>query len=131
MKAMDRVFRQIIDGSVQFQIPVFQRDYSWTTEECSQLWADIVAAAADTPDRGHFIGSIVYIDSGKSGAALGQWLVVDGQQRLTTLTLLMVALRDHIRHIGWCGRDDSPTPELIDAHFLKNTLLQAGVAAHG
>ena len=123
MKAMDREFRAIIDGAKQFEIPVFQRDYSWNTEQCSQLWSDIARANAVSHDRGHFIGSIVYIDSGKSTAALGRWLVVDGQQRLTTITLLMIALRDHIVDVGWTGDDDSPTPALIDACFLKNMLL--------
>lgn len=66
---------------------------------------------------GHFLGSFVYVE-GDTGAAFSNWLVIDGQQRLATLTLLLIALRDHIREIDWDGED--PTPERIDAYFLKN-----------
>ena len=53
-------------------------------------------------------------------AGFTRWLLIDGQQRLTTLTLLLAALRDHIRDIGWTGGEDDPTPKRIDAYFLKN-----------
>ena len=123
MEAKDRPFSQIIQGSKQFKIPVFQRDYSWTTTQCSQLWADINRNSQGYAERGHFIGAIVYMAAADEiGAAFGRWLVVDGQQRLTSLTLLMVALRDHIREIDWVGGgEDSPTADRIDACFLKNT----------
>ena len=121
MKADDQSFSHIIDGSKQFKIPVFQRDYRWTTAQCSQLWKDINLNSRSDTEQGHFIGSIVYMAAEEIGAALNQWLVIDGQQRLTSLTLLMVALRDHLREVGWAGNEDSPTPERIDAYFLKNT----------
>jgi uncharacterized protein with ParB-like and HNH nuclease domain len=69
-------------------------------------------------ERGHFLGSIVYIATGDSLAGFTRWMMIDGQQRLTTLTLLLAALRDHIREIKWAGND--PTPKRIDAYFLKN-----------
>jgi len=123
MEASDRPFSQIIQGSKQFKIPVFQRDYSWTTTQCSQLWMDINRNSQESAERGHFIGAIVYMAAADEiGAAFGRWLVVDGQQRLTSLTLLMIALRDHIRKIDWTGGgEDSPTADRIDAYFLKNT----------
>ena len=118
MKATDQPFSSIIEGNKQFKIPVFQRDYRWTSAQCAQLWTDLTRN--HTADRGHFIGSIVCI-AGEAAAAFGRWLVVDGQQRLTSLTLLMIALRDHIRSTGWTGADeDSPTPERIDAYFVQN-----------
>ena len=116
MKAIDRRFTEIIDGNKQFKIPVFQRDYSWTTEQCHQMWDDIMGTSSGDVD-GHFLGSFVYVE-GDAGAAFSNWLVIDGQQRLTTLTLLLIALRDHIRETHWVGED--PTPERIDAYFLKN-----------
>ena len=116
MKAIDRRFTEIINGNKQFIIPVFQRDYSWTTEQCHQMWDDIMGTSSGDVD-GHFLGSFVYVE-GDAGAAFSNWLVIDGQQRLTTLTLLLIALRDHIREIHWDGED--PTPERIDAYFLKN-----------
>ena len=68
-------------------------------------------------DDGHFLGSFVYVHGG-GGAALARWLVIDGQQRLTTLMLLLIALRDHIRETRWAG--DGLSPERIDDEFLKN-----------
>lgn len=120
MKAIDRPFTKIINGITQFVIPVFQRDYSWTEEECEQLWSDVVEIARDTSERGHFLGSVVYISTGDTSAGFTRWLLIDGQQRVTTLVLLLTALRDHIEETGWKGADDGPTPRRVDAYFLKN-----------
>ena len=120
MKATHRFFPQIINGASQFVIPVFQRDYSWSEENCRQLWKDVLAIAEAPGERGHFIGSVVYIQSGDSSAGFTRWLLIDGQQRVTTLTLLLTALRDHIRATGWTGSEDGPTPKRIEAYFLRN-----------
>jgi len=120
MNAVQRFFPKIINGASQFIIPVFQRDYSWSEENCRQLWKDMLAIADAGPDRGHFIGSVVYIQTGDSSAGFTRWLLIDGQQRVTTLTLLLTALRDHIRETGWQGSDDGPTVKRIDAYFLRN-----------
>jgi uncharacterized protein with ParB-like and HNH nuclease domain len=119
MKAIDSPFTKIINGTTQFVIPVFQRDYTWDAEtQCAQLWRDVLRASRTGGERGHFLGSIVYIATGDSLAGFTRWMMIDGQQRLTTLTLLLAALRDHIREIKWAG--DDPTPKRIDAYFLKN-----------
>ena len=120
MNAQQRFFPKIINGASQFIIPVFQRDYSWSEENCRQLWKDLLAIADAGPDRGHFIGSVVYIQTGDSSAGFTRWLLIDGQQRVTTLTLLLTALRDHIQATGWQGSDDGPTVKRIDAYFLRN-----------
>lgn len=120
MKADDCKYSKLINGTLQFVIPVFQRDYRWTEAECDQLWRDIIQIAEDQSDRGHFIGSVVYISTGDSSAAFTRWLLIDGQQRVTTLTLLLAALRDHIIDTGWSGGDDAPTVKKVDAYFLKN-----------
>ena len=121
MQASNRAFANLIIGNKQFTIPVFQRDYSWTREQCLQMWVDIIRVSNEN-GGGHFFGSFVYV-AGTSGAAFSRWLVIDGQQRLTALTLLLIALRDHIRATGWIGKgEDSPTCEQIDTYFLKNTL---------
>ena len=98
MKATNEQLTRIINGNRQFIIPVFQRDYSWTKEQCKQMLGDVLRANKS----GHFMGSIVYAED-DSRSAFQSWLVIDGQQRLTTLTLLFVALRDHINAI------DSPS----------------------
>ncbi len=120
MKAIDRPFAKIINGTTQFVIPVFQRDYKWTEAECEQLWKDVIAIAADTTDRGHFLGSVVYVPTGDSSAGFTRWLLIDGQQRVTTLTLLITALRDHIEDSNWSGGEDTPTAKRLNAYFLKN-----------
>jgi predicted transport protein len=129
MKAIDRPFTKIINGTTQFIIPVFQRDYSWTETQCEQLWKDVLQIATDPADRGHFLGSVVYVSTGDSAAGFTRWLLIDGQQRLTTLTLLLTALRDHIQETGWTGGDDGPTAKRIDAYFLKN-VQETGTREH-
>ncbi|MEG9861711.1 MAG: DUF262 and DUF1524 domain-containing protein [Parvularculales bacterium] len=79
-----------IGGSFQFLIPIYQRKYSWDRVQCEQLWNDIIRAGKGDSIESHFIGSIVYVaDTDAHNAPL---LVIDGQQRLTTLTLLISAL---------------------------------------
>ncbi|WP_231212697.1 DUF262 and DUF1524 domain-containing protein [Helicobacter pylori] len=79
----------------QLVIPIYQRVYSWEKEQCKQLWDDIIKIGGDDKMDGHFIGSILYVlDSiTHSGNVL---LIIDGQQRLTTITLLLAALRDRL-----------------------------------
>lgn len=122
MKAIDRPFTQIINGTTQFVIPVFQRDYSWTETQCQQLWKDVLRMAQGKPEHGHFLGSVVYISTGDSAAGFTRWLLIDGQQRMTTLTLLLLALRDHIAQTGWHGGENDPTAKRVEANFLKNIL---------
>ena len=122
MKAVNQAFTTLIGGNKQFVIPVFQRDYSWTPEQCEQLWFDVLRAGDANAGSPHFMGSIVQMDTGRTSAAFGSWMVIDGQQRLTTLTLLLTALRDCIHNMEWVGGEDSPTEAKIDAYFLKNTL---------
>ena len=120
MKAINRPFTEIINGNRQFIIPVFQRNFSWTREQCEQLWRDVRRANTGEADGAHFLGSIVYIGADLSSAAFQSWLLIDGQQRLTTLTLLLIALRDHIQASSWSGGDDGPTTAKINDYYLKN-----------
>lgn len=129
MKALDRPFTKIINGTMQFAIPVFQRDYSWSESQCEQLWNDIIQIANTETDRGHFLGSVVYVATGDSSAGFTRWLLIDGQQRVTTLSLLLTALRDHICETSWTGSEDGPTAKRIDAYFLKN-LQEEGTRQH-
>lgn len=122
MQAINRRFTEIINGNRQFIIPVFQRDYSWTTDQCRDMWNAIFSASEGDEDGGHFLGSIVYVATDSVGAAFQSWLMIDGQQRLTTLTLLLTALRDCIADSGWSGDDNSPTAKRINRYFLKNDL---------
>jgi uncharacterized protein with ParB-like and HNH nuclease domain len=69
MKAIDCPFMKIINGATQFVIPVFQRDYKWTETQCEQLSKDVIAIAAAPGDRGHFLGSVVYVSTGDQRAS--------------------------------------------------------------
>ncbi|GAA8718088.1 DUF262 and DUF1524 domain-containing protein [Helicobacter pylori] len=79
----------------QLVIPIYQRVYSWEKEQCKQLWDDIIKIGGNDKMDRHFIGSILYVihDAKYSNNTL---LIIDGQQRLTTITLLLTALRDHL-----------------------------------
>ena len=93
MKASETKLLDFLHSSRQFAIPIYQRAYSWTEKECRQLWDDVVRAGSDDAISVHFVGSIVYID--KADANLTSWeplLVIDGQQRLTSVSLLLAAL---------------------------------------
>ncbi len=95
MKATEAKLLAFLKKAPQFVIPIYQRTYSWTEKECRQLWDDILRAGRDSAISVHFIGSIVYVEEG-----LGQithqapLLVIDGQQRLTTVSLLLAALAE-------------------------------------
>src|SRR5437867_11868877 len=93
-------FLKFMQGAKQFHIPIYQRTYSWTLKQCEQLWNDIVRTG-DPAVKGHFVGSIVYIEKGLyQVASVPQLLVIDGQQRLTTLSLLLAALGKAIQTSG-------------------------------
>lgn len=95
MKAAESNLLEFISKSPQFVIPIYQRTYSWTKNECSQLWEDILRAGENDKIKAHFIGAIVYIQNGLySVTAQSSLLVIDGQQRLTTVILLLTALSD-------------------------------------
>ncbi|MFB1300890.1 DUF262 domain-containing protein [Helicobacter pylori] len=78
----------------QFVIPIYQRVYSWGKEQCEQLWDDIIKIGGNDKMNGHFIGSILYVLDGNTPSS--PLLIIDGQQRLTTITLLCIALRSHL-----------------------------------
>lgn len=95
MKATEAKLLAFLKKSPQFVIPIYQRTYSWTERECRQLWDDVVRAGSNPAVTGHFVGSIVYIEQGLfQVATLSPLLVIDGQQRLTTVTLLIAALAE-------------------------------------
>ncbi|GAA8059242.1 DUF262 and DUF1524 domain-containing protein [Helicobacter pylori] len=94
----------------QLVIPIYQRVYSWEKKQCKELWDDITKIGGNDKMDGHFIGSILYMLDGitHSDNAL---LIIDGQQRLTTITLLLTALRDH-----WSDKRKE-----IEDHYLINS----------
>ena len=125
MKAQNTTIREFLDGTKQFVIPVFQRDYTWEEGNWRQFWNDVYHDGTEGGGPGHFVGSIVHVNDSPL-ATMNRSLVIDGQQRLTTFSILCAALRDYIRSAGW---DDGPTPEQIDGMLLRNH-LQTGEAVY-
>ncbi|GAA7282454.1 DUF262 and DUF1524 domain-containing protein [Helicobacter pylori] len=95
----------------QFVIPIYQRVYSWEKEQCKELWDDIIKIGGDDKMDGHFIGSILYVLGGITHS--DPLLIIDGQQRLTTITLLFIALRNHL--------SDEVKRKEIENHYLINS----------
>ncbi len=96
----------------QLVIPIYQRLYSWKKEQCKQLWDDIIKIGGDDKMDGHFIGSILYVLDGITHSN-NTLLIIDGQQRLTTITLLLTALRNHL--------SDEVKRKEIENHYLINS----------
>jgi len=93
LEAHDKLIREIFEGSYQFEIPDYQRPYAWTTEQATELFDDLYSAMQDARAAGassqYFLGSIVLIKADRDPKSF----VVDGQQRLSTLTILLAVLR--------------------------------------
>ncbi|MFP6065397.1 DUF262 domain-containing protein [Helicobacter pylori] len=100
----------------QFVIPIYQRVYSWEKEQCKQLWDDIIKTGGNDQIEGHFIGSIVFVHDGIYTTNYNELLIIDGQQRLTTITLLFIALRDHLN-------DENELLEKFSCQKIQNRYL--------
>ena len=118
MKATEAKLLDFLRKSPQFVIPIYQRTYSWTEKECRQLWDDILRTGSDDKVSVHFIGSIVYIEKGLSQvSSQSPLLVIDGQQRLTTVTLLLAALA---KALGETEPVDGFSPRKLRNYYLLN-----------
>ena len=109
----------IAEMNTRFVVPVYQRPYSWGEEQCLQLWDDILACGRQR-ESFHFTGSIVTIQDGTMSAqGVTPLLLIDGQQRITTITLLLIALA---RLAGKEGRSGLPftREEIVDSGYLTN-----------
>lgn len=96
MKASQAQLLKFLKKSSQLAIPIYQRNYAWTPTQCDQLWKDLLRVGHDDKVNVHFIGSIVYIERSSALITdLESMLVIDGQQRLATCTLLLAALAKH------------------------------------
>jgi alkylated DNA nucleotide flippase Atl1 len=119
VKATETNLAGVLEGKKQYQVPLYQRTYSWGKKQLDQLWSDVTELAQlrqTDPTATHFIGSLVLATSPDFAVVgVSKLLVVDGQQRLTTLTLLLAALRDHLIASG-----DPERAEGVQAQYLLN-----------
>ena len=120
MKATEAKLLDFLKKSPQFIIPIYQRTYSWTEPECQQLWDDILRTGQNDDIFAHFVGSIVYIEKGLyQVSSQSPLLVIDGQQRLTTVSLIIEALA---RHLGDTEPLDGFSAKKLRHYYLLNPL---------
>ena len=125
MKASETKLLEFLKKSPQFVIPIYQRTYSWTEPQCRQLWNDVLRAGRDEKVAGHFIGSIVYIQKDLYQVTIQTpLLVIDGQQRLTTVTLLIAALMKALGKFDDGSREpvEGFSPVKLKSYYLVNPL---------
>ncbi|MBQ7577628.1 MAG: DUF262 domain-containing protein [Synergistaceae bacterium] len=115
MYAQKSNINTMLNGEKQFIIPIYQRFYSWDIEQCRQLYNDIVSMQKNGR-KAHFIGSIVNVVEHASATGVEKFLIIDGQQRITTILLLLTALRDYAEKT----QDNNINTRRIDNTFLKN-----------
>ena len=111
MKANDVNVLDFISGRNKvFIIPPFQRNYEWTIHQCEELFDDIIRAHQN--NKSHYLGNIVYYLGQNNGATFQELILVDGQQRITTVLLLLCALRDLT--------ENEEIRQSIDGDYLMN-----------
>ncbi|MBF0376291.1 MAG: DUF262 domain-containing protein [Desulfamplus sp.] len=113
MQAKETKLQDIIEGTKQYVIPLFQRTYSWENKEWDILWKDLIELCEAENPRTHFIGSIVNMPTVSVPEGVAKFLLIDGQQRLTTIFVLLILLRNKAR--------DSQREDF--AEEINNTLL--------
>ncbi len=97
MRAGVLTIKGLLEDDQQYRIPIYQRSYDWGEKQCRRLYEDIKNIASEGNDARHFIGAITYILEDASPGGLIKRQVIDGQQRLTTILLLLVALKNSLR----------------------------------
>ncbi len=100
MNASETKLQPIIEGTKQYVVPLFQRAYSWERAEWEVLWNDLVELCQVDNPRTHFIGSMVTMQTNSVPEGVTKYLLIDGQQRLTTIFILLALLRDNAKQSG-------------------------------
>ena len=113
MQAGETKLQPMLEGTKQYLVPLFQRPYSWEVKEWKILWTDLAELSETADPRAHFIGSIVTMPTVSVPEGVSKYLLIDGQQRLTTIFVLLALLRDLAK--------DNNQPQL--AEEINNTLL--------
>ena len=123
MKAVDANLLDLLKVTSQFEVPIYQRAYAWGEVECQQLWKDILRAGENSALGAHFTGSVVYVEK-TAGTSTSQApsLIIDGQQRVTTVCLILAALAVRLDSEGPDKQEpiDGFSPEEIRVSYLVN-----------
>jgi uncharacterized protein with ParB-like and HNH nuclease domain len=121
MNASETKLQPIIEGTKQYVIPLFQRQYSWDKKEWEVLWNDLVELTELEVRRSHFIGSMVTMPTTSVPEGVSKYLLIDGQQRLTTIFVLMALLRDASRLNGDTQLADEINQTLLVNPYKKDS----------
>ena len=119
MRASETRLRALFEGQQHYMIPLFQRPYSWQRNDWQTLWTDIIETYRFNPVGGHFLGPIVSKSLPGTPEGVSPYIVIDGQQRLTTLSIVIAALRDRV------AQTDSAAGERITDLCLMNKYAKA------
>jgi len=114
MQASETKLQKIIEGTQQYVVPLFQRPYSWEKKEWQALWDDLLELCQVDNPRLHFMGSIVTMPTTSVPQGVSKYVLIDGQQRLTTILILLTALRDAAK------QSEEKLASEIDDRFLVN-----------
>lgn len=117
MKVDNVKLKDLLEGSRQFVVPRFQRTYCWEKRHWDDLWNDLVELYDDKKYREHFMGVIVTMPVEMQPHGVNKFLLIDGQQRLTTILLILACIRDLIG-------DDGDLAEKIDKLYLQNQFTE-------
>ena len=112
----NNTFRQLMGNGLSYRVPQFQRDYSWAADEWDDLWLDIIGLFGEEPEPAHYMGYLV-LQSADSRA----FDIIDGQQRMTTLSLLMLAAVSHLTDLA--APDASEDPQYRRARQLRSNYI--------
>lgn len=125
MKASERKIKDLFsETKTTFRIPVYQRDYNWQEKHCKQLFEDILNVGKDKEITSHFIGSIVYIHEGVYRLGEKEFYIIDGQQRMITITLLYIALYHKLKETEVEGADEIYELYLVDKFSKRDIKLK-------
>jgi uncharacterized protein with ParB-like and HNH nuclease domain len=100
MNASETKFQQIIEGTKQYVVPLFQRPYSWDKKEWDMLWGDLMELCESDNPRSHFMGSLVTMPTTSVPEGVAKYLLIDGQQRITTIFIVLCLMRDYSKKMN-------------------------------
>lgn len=115
MKANDTTIREFLEGTKQFIVPLFQRTYSWSNRNLEKMWTDLVSVSEDD-EPSHFFGSFVTMPIASSPSTVSKFTIIDGQQRLTTIGVILASIRRKILDLD----DECNIADEIFEQYLVN-----------
>lgn len=125
MKAVNTELTKFMSVEAQYYVPIYQRKYSWEKNNCIKLFNDVIDVANDATRPCHFIGSVIYLakDIAQHASAVKEYLIIDGQQRLTTISLMLLALGDYTKeYINdeiTCNKASTNVSKLLRKYILN------------